>query len=167
MPSLHFIYASTSGHTEYVVQTLCAYIAEHAPHIAVETQRAEEATGADLLRGDFVVLGSGTWNTGGQEGQLNLHMHALLNERAADVNLTGKAMSCISLGDERYYFRTRCTEHFLRFLREHEGKLALPPFVLVNEPYGQEEHIHAWGKKLIAKLAPEPDRSAEGKNGIQ
>lgn len=149
MQSLHIIYASTSGHTEYVIDVLCEYIAKHAPEITLERQRAELTKPEDLLRGDIVVLGSGTWNTGGVEGQLNMYMHRLLKEQAADLDLHGKNMTSISLGDERYYYRTRCTEHLLRYIRDHNGKIVVPPFVLVNEPYGQEELVTKWGQKLL------------------
>ncbi len=154
MTKLHFLYASTSGHTEHVVDALCQYLAEHAPEVALERQRAELAQPEDLLRGDVVILASGTWNAGGVEGHCNMHMHALLEERAKDLDLRGKKMSCISLGDERYYFRARCTEHLLRYIREHHGTLCAPPFVLVNDPYGQEEKIRAWGAKLLEKMRP-------------
>jgi flavodoxin I len=152
MRTIHFICASTSGHTAYVVEVLERYLREHAEGVAIETQRAEQSQAADLLRGDLLVLGSGTWNTGGQEGQLNMHMHALLMERAADIDLQGRPITFISLGDERYYFRTRCTEHFLRFQREHGGILFLPPLILVNEPYAHDAKIRAWGEKLLQKF---------------
>ncbi|MBI3332328.1 flavodoxin family protein [Candidatus Peregrinibacteria bacterium] len=150
--SLHIIYASTSGNTEYVVDTLTTFLREQSPDLKIEVQRAERAESLDLLRGDAVILGSGTWNTGGTEGQLNPHMYALLLERAADADLHGKPLAFVSLGDDRYYFTTRCTEHFQRFLRTHNGKQLLPPLVIVNEPYGQEEKIHKWGKKLLSSL---------------
>lgn len=147
--SLHIIYASTSGNTEYVVDTVSRFVDSERPEIAVECQRAELAHPKDLLRGDVVILGSGTWNTGGAEGQLNMYMHALLRDRAKDLDLQEKPITFISLGDDRYYFRTRCTEHFLRFQREHNGTLFIPPLVLLNEPYGQEEKIHQWAEKLL------------------
>lgn len=146
--SLHVIYASTSGNTEYVIDTLVRQMASEAPEVVVEQQRAELAHPKDLLRGDVVILGSGTWNTGGKEGQLNMHMHALLQDRAKHIDLHGKPLTFISLGDDRYYFRTRCTEHFLRFQREHNGTLFIPPLIMVNEPYGQEEKILRWTQKL-------------------
>jgi flavodoxin len=149
LSSLHIIHASTSGNTEYVVDTLAHFIALQAPDIVVERQQAELAHPKDLLRGDVLILGSGTWNTGGNEGQLNMHMHALLHDRAKQMDLRGKPITFISLGDDRYYFRTRCTEHFLRFQREHNGTLFIPPLVLVNEPYGQEKRIHHWAEKLM------------------
>lgn len=152
MTSIHFIYASTSGHTEYVVDILARYLEENAPAITVEKQRAEMAKGEDLLRGDVLILGSGTWNTGGIEGQLNMYLQRLLHERATNLDLQEKPMTCISLGDERYYYTTRCTEHLLRFIREHGAKIFIPPLVLVNEPYGQEEKIRKWGRKLIENI---------------
>ncbi len=152
-PLIHIITASTSGNTEYVTDTFKKRLADSSPDIVIEHQRAELAKPKDLLRGEILILGSGTWNTGGREGQLNMHMDALLKQRATDVDLQGKPMTFISLGDERYYFRTRCTEHFLRFQREHHGSLFLPPLIIVNEPYGQEERIDQWTDKFIAALA--------------
>lgn len=149
LSSLHIIYASTSGNTEYVVDELIDYIKKQMPKLSVECQRAELAHPTDLLRGDVIILGSGTWNMDGVEGQLNMYMHALLHDRAKDLDLQGKPITFIGLGDDRYYFRTRCTERFLRFQREHNGTLFIPPLVMVNEPYGQEERIHQWTEKLL------------------
>ena len=152
MRSLHIIYASTSGHTEYVIDALIRFLSSKVPSMQVERQRAELAHPKDLLRGDVLILGSGTWNTGGTEGQLNMHMHALLKDRAKDLDLCQRPIAFISLGDERYYYRTRCTEHFLRFQREHNATLFIPPLVLVNDPYGQEEKIQRWGDKLLTRM---------------
>lgn len=152
LKSLHIIYASTSGHTEYVVDTLIEFLSTQAPSLHAERQRAELAHPDDLLRGDVLILGSGTWNTGGTEGQLNMHMHSLLREQAKDLDLKKKPITFISLGDDRYYYRTRCTEHFLRFQREHNGVLFIPPLIIVNEPYGLEEKIQRWGEKLLNQM---------------
>lgn len=161
MPSIHIMYASTSGHTEYVVDTLINFLKERAPEIEAERQRAELAQPEDLLRGDLVILGSGTWNFGGVEGQLNEHMHRFLFERSRGIDLTGKRLAFISLGDDRYHYTTRCTEKFMRFLRESHAKPGLIPLIVVNEPYGQEERIMKWGEKLIRffeqPLPPVPD----------
>ncbi len=153
LSSLHIIYASTSGNTEYVVHEVATCIQRTMPTVEVELQRAELAQPEDLLRGDVVILGSGTWNTGGSEGQLNMYMHALLHDRAKEIDLKKKPLTFISLGDDRYYFRTRCTEHFLRFQREHNGTLFVPPLVMVNEPYGQEERIRQWTEKLLKHMS--------------
>ena len=83
MSSLHIIYASTSGHTEHVVSVLAEYVKQKG--VEVEVQKAEEAEAEDLMKGDFLVLASGTWNDGGVEGQLNMHMANLLKKRADDL----------------------------------------------------------------------------------
>lgn len=152
MPSLHIIYASTSGHTEYVVDELMAYLGQRVTDITMEKQRAELATRADLLRGDVLIFGSGTWNFQGVEGQLNMYMHQLLFERAEGIDLTGKLITFISLGDDRYYQTTRCTEKFMWFLKRSRAKMLLIPLIIVNEPFGQEERIQRWGEKLIAGM---------------
>jgi flavodoxin len=79
-------------------------------------------------------------------------MHRLLFERAKSIDLTGKHIAFISLGDDRYYFTTRCTERFMKFLKEAKGKMFLIPLIIVNEPYGQEERVAKWGEKLLQQL---------------
>lgn len=148
-PSIGIIFASGSGHTEYVVDELRTSLPSTA---SVSVVRAELAQPKDLLAPDVLILGSGTWNTGGQEGQLHPYMDDLLRKRAADIDLGGKRMAFISLGDNRYYFTTRCTEHFMHFLKTHNGTQLLPPLILLNEPYGQEEKVARWAKKMIALL---------------
>lgn len=151
-PSLQIIYASTSGHTEYVVEKLASYLGQKAPALTIEKQSAELAKREDVLKGDVLILGSGTWNYGGVEGQLNMYMHQLLFERAKDIDLTGKTIAFICLGDDRYYFTTRCTEHFMRFMKLSHAKILLMPLIIVNEPYGQEERVQKWGDKLLLAM---------------
>lgn len=152
LPLLHIMYASTSGHTEYVVDELASYLRQKAPELTVELQRAELSEAEDLLRGDLLILGSGTWNYRGIEGQLNMHMHQLLCDRAKEIDLKGKHIAFISLGDERYYYTTRCVEHFMQFLKRSGAKMLLIPLIIVNEPYGQEDRIQKWGEKLLLSM---------------
>lgn len=151
-PSLHIIYASTSGHTEYVVDELTSYLDQKNIGLTIERQKAELTKREDLLRGDVIILGSGTWNFGGIEGQLNMYMYQLLFERAKDIDLTGKTIAFICLGDDRYYYTTRCTEHFMRFMKLSHAKMLLIPLIVVNEPYGQEERVQKWGEKLLLAM---------------
>gem|GEM_PF-981356 len=150
--SVTIIYASTSGHTEYVVERLVALLQERAPQISVRVLRAESAGPEDLTSADVLVLGSGTWHMFGQEGQLNERMHRLLFDRCTGVDLSRTPVALISLGDDRYHFTARCTEHFMRFLKDHGGKTFLLPLIIVNEPYGQEERIVKWGEKFMEKM---------------
>ena len=151
MPSVHIVYASSSGHTQYVVDHLCVYL--RGKGISdIEVQIAERATAEDLARGDVLILGSGTWNTGGIEGQLNPHMHELLLRRAKDVDLSGKKATLIALGDERYYYTARAGEHLRHFLHTQGAEIVCDPLTIVNEPYGQEEKIENWGANFVTSM---------------
>lgn len=152
--TISILYASTSGHTQFVVEELQKLWGEKGH--SVMTKKAEISCKEDLLSPDLLVLASGTWNTGGQEGNLNPHMHALLFEKCRELDLQEKKVALISLGDERYYFTTRCTEHFLRFVKSANGKAVSPPLIIVNEPFDQENRITRWGQSILSSLSPTP-----------
>jgi flavodoxin I len=105
--SLHIVFASTSGHTAYVVDALIDSLKSITPGWEIEETTAEQAQPQDLLSGDVLLLASATWNTGGIEGQLNPHMSALLQEKAKTLDLAGKPCACIGLGDHRYFYTAR------------------------------------------------------------
>ncbi|MBI3619212.1 flavodoxin domain-containing protein [Candidatus Peregrinibacteria bacterium] len=150
MPSLQIICASTSGHTEYVVGLLTDLLRRDLAAWTILVKRAEEARAEDLLTGDVLLLASSTWNTGGQEGQLNPHMFALLRDRANDVDLAGKKVALIALGDERYFYKAGAGAHLQSFVAEHHGEEIIPMLTIVNEPYGQEEKVREWSEVLIS-----------------
>lgn len=152
MPSLHIIYGSTSGHTEYVVEELVDHLKSTAPQVWVETQCAELAKPEDLTKGDVLILASGSWNTGSIEGQLNPHMFAFLNGRAAKEDLKGKRVALIGLGDDRYHFTVGALSHLEDYVKEHGGEVIDPPLRIVNEPYGQEEQVKHWADQLSKNL---------------
>lgn len=148
--SVHIIFASTSGHTEFVVDVIIPLLKD-AGH-AVTKQRVELAKPEDLLKGDTLILASGTWNTGGIEGQLNPHMHAFVYGPAKGADLKGRNVAIIALGDERYHYTARAGEHLRTFIESHGGKILGEPLTVVNEPYGQEEKVEEWGKALVNSL---------------
>ena len=152
MPHLHIIYASTSGNTEYVIDVLKKHLEEKQQDLEVTTKLAEQADVEDFSVGDFLLLASGTWNTGGREGQMNPHMFLLCHKRAKEIDLAGKHCFVIGLGDERYKYTARATEHLAHFIKQHNGHIGIPPLVIVNDPYGQEDHVHKWGDALLKKL---------------
>ena len=153
MPRLHIIYASTSGHTEYVVDALRKFLSEKQLSLTVSVQIAEKAQSEDLTKGDLLILASGTWNTGGREGQMNPHLVEYLWKRVKDADLKGKQCAVIGLGDERYKYTARATEHMAHYIKEHGGRALVPPLVIVNDPYGQEKKVEAWGAGLLKKLS--------------
>jgi flavodoxin I len=151
--ALQIIYASTSGHTEFVVDTLIAYLKKQRKDLTIDKKRAELATPEDLLLGDSLVLASSTWNTGGPEGQLNPHMFALLMDRAAGVDLKGKKVAVIGLGDDRYHFLCQAAMHLEEFVTTHGGMLIKPTLRIINEPYNQEKKIESWGLSLLPSFS--------------
>lgn len=150
--SIHIVYASTSGHTEYVADTLAAVLREKNPKRKIERQRAELVKPEDLLRGDVLILASSTWNTGNVEGQLNPHMYTLLLDRAKDADLKKRKMALIALGDERYFYTANAAKHLEAFAQSHGGILVCPTLKIVNEPYGQEETVQKWAEQLQTAL---------------
>ena len=148
-PVFRIVFASTSGHTEYVVDVLVQYLEQHAQNWQIDAAMAEKTRPDDLLTGSIVVLASATWNTGGSEGQLNPHMQALLQEKATHLDLGGKPYACIGLGDDRYYYTARAVDLLQAYVTGHHGRLILPSLEIVNEPYGQEEKVRAWARQLL------------------
>ena len=152
MPILTVIYATGSGHTEYVVQVLEKFLAKKSPRFKLHIVRAEEASLKDFTASDFLILASGTWNTGGVEGQMHPNMYELLKGRAKDLDLKGQSASVIALGDKRYFYTARAGEHLRSYIVNHGGDVSCTPLTIVNEPYGQEERVEKWGEKLLATL---------------
>lgn len=145
---VQIIYASTSGHTEYVVERVIAALQRLDGPMVVKAVRAEQATPEDLLSGEVIVLASGTWNTGGVEGQMNPYMHEFLLKKAKDIDLKQKKVAIIALGDDRYYYTSRSGEHMRQFATSHNGSVWMHVLTIVNDPYGQEAKVEAWAKKL-------------------
>ncbi len=152
MPSIRIIFGSTGGHTEHVAEEVAAHVRQAKPKGTVTVQRAETAAAEDLVRDDYLVLAASTWNTGNVEGQLNPHMHQLLNDIAKGVNLAGRLVGVIGLGDERYYYKCRAADLMEAFVLSRGGRVLQPVLRIINEPFGQEETIRDWAKEMLAQL---------------
>jgi flavodoxin I len=151
---LHIVFASTSGHTEYVVDALADVLKSIIPGWEIEETRAEKTQPQDLLSGDVLLLASSTWNTGGIEGQLNPHMWSLLNDRSKNLDLAGKPCACIGLGDHRYFYMARAADHLQNYIEAHHGRLLAPTLKIIDEPYGQEAAVRVWGRQLVDASKP-------------
>ncbi len=148
------VYASTSGHTEHVVGVASETL--EGAGLRVVRQKAELTKPEDLLKGDVLLLASGTWNTGNVEGQLNPYMYDLLLQRAQAADFKKKPCAAIGLGDERYHYTARAAEHLATFIKDHGGTLLLPALKIVNEPYGQEEKIRKWSSQFLHEISKLP-----------
>jgi flavodoxin I len=146
---LHIVFASTSGHTAYVVDALIDVLKRTTPGWEIEETIAEKAQPQDLRRGDILLLASATWNTGGIEGQLNPRMWVLLQDKAKTLDLAGKPCACIGLGDHRYFYTARAADHLQHYVQAHHGRLIVPTLKIIDEPYGHEDAVMVWGKQLV------------------
>lgn len=152
VPKITIVYASTAGHTEYVTDILMDSLRD-AKNVSCERIRAELCVPEDLSKGDVLVLASGTWNTGGVEGQLNPYMHRLLKEQASKADLKGKGVACIALGDDRYRYTAEARVHLEEFAKAHNGRLLTDSLRIVNEPYGQEKNVREWAKGFLSAVS--------------
>ncbi|MDB4978287.1 MAG: hypothetical protein JWM56_473 [Candidatus Peribacteria bacterium] len=153
MPSLHVIYASTSGHTEYIAGELAAYMKQKHADYSVTVQRVEHAKPEDMLTADLLVLASSTWNTNNIEGQLNPHMYHFLMDLAKSIDLNQKKTAVIGLGDARYFYTCKAADHLEHFVRTHNGQLVEPTLRIINEPYGQEGKVTEWAETIVASFS--------------
>ncbi len=146
VPSLTIIYASTSGHTEYLVGIVRELLEKEG--VQVTPIRVERAELGDFGREGVLLLASGTWNTGGIEGQLNPHMQEFLRKKAADVSLAGRNVAIVGLGDERYRYTCRAADLLEEFVKSHGGHV-IATLRIINEPYGQERMVTEWVTSLL------------------
>lgn len=146
------IYATTTGHTEFVADILERTLRVALPQCRIVKQRAEVTQPEDLARHEVLVLACGSWNTGNVEGQLSPAMHDLVTKRAHDVKLRGIAAAAIGLGDERYYYTARSATLLQTFLQERGATIVLPALTVINDPYDQEAKVAAWAKELAANI---------------
>ena len=78
---------------------------------------------------------------------MNTHMVDLLQGRAKDIDLAGKPVAIIALGDIAITIPAG-RERMRRFVLDHGGKILGNTLLLVNEPYGQEERVRKWAEAL-------------------
>lgn len=93
---LHFIYASTSGNTEAVVEFIAEQWRENY-QAQIELHRAEQ-TSIELLKDhDLFLLATSTW----AHGDTNPFFRPLMSQMK-NLDLKGKKAFFVGLGDTRY-----------------------------------------------------------------
>lgn len=150
--SIHLVYASTSGHTEYVAEQVVLALKSAQPNVAVTVERAETVSPESVKQGDLLILASSTWNTGNVEGQLNPHMYQLVHAVLKDIDFAGRPVAVIGLGDLRYTYQCAAADHLEEFVKTHKGALVSPTLRILGEPYGQEEKVKEWVEKLLPSV---------------
>ncbi|MBP7114560.1 MAG: flavodoxin domain-containing protein [Candidatus Peribacteraceae bacterium] len=154
--TLTIIYATGTGHTEFVVDTVMAVLAQSCPDVRLVKQRAEISTPEDMMKGDALLLACGTWNTNNIEGQLSPFMYDFLTVRGAKEDLKGMPSAAIGLGDQRYFFTAKAADKLTEYLQTHHATIMLPALKVINDPFDQAAKIRAWAKEFAVKIATLP-----------
>ncbi len=154
--ALTIIYTTSSGHTEFVIDSVIDLLTKERKELRITKQRAELTKPEDLTKGDLLLLACGTWNTGNVEGQLQPYMHDLLMNKAAAIELKGMPAAAIGLGDERYHFTAKAAERLNDFLQSHGANVLLPALKIINEPFDQQKKIDAWAKEFSLAISKLP-----------
>ncbi len=155
MRSLSIIYASTTGHTEFVVDTLIEALTALVKDLRIVKQRAEQTQPEHLAKADMLLLACGSWNTGNVEGQLSPFMYELVG-KSDDIDLKDKPVAAIGLGDERYYYTAKAADRLTDFLKSRGAKLLVPGLKIINDPFDQTPKIQAWAKELAIAIRKLP-----------
>jgi flavodoxin len=69
------------------------------------------------------------------------------------VDLKGKKVLIVSLGDHRYHYTCGSADHMKEFVESHGGVVVEPILKIVNEPYGQEKTVTDWARQVSATLS--------------
>lgn len=133
---IHFIYASTSGNVEFVMDS----VAESWRKKGVEVQimRAEQ-TSIDIIRNNrFFVFGTSTW----EHGVLNPFFKKLAQEMKT-LDCSDKMAAFIGLGDIRYERVLFCRgmQTLLDLWQKQNGQVIGVPIKVNGEPFDQIEKI--------------------------
>lgn len=148
MKSVLFIYGSTGGNTEMVVDNLAELLKTKKHKVIV--QRAEMSNPKDLLKYDVVILASPTYG----HGLLQDHM-LTFTKKLKEIDLKGKACAVIGVGDPKYeaQYHIESATTLEKVLSEQGGKLLLPALRISGSPVRHlNGFIPHWGKKILALL---------------
>ena len=144
--SIHIIYASTSGNTEFVMDKVADLWRETGKEVFLH--RAE-ITDINLIKDNkFFLLATSTWD----HGTINPFFDKLLAEMKK-TDFSGKSAAFIGLGDRRYekhYFCTGMT--LLKEVWEKSGGQSLGvPLTIGREPFDEliDKVVRGWAEKTI------------------
>jgi len=147
MANILFVYGSTSGNTEMVVDKVAAVLAAQG-HLAT-TQRAEKTSVDDLNGYDLYVLACSTYGHGVLQEHFEPFAQAL---KGAD--LAGKRFAVIGLGDNLYDAEYNMeSAHILEgIIHERGGELLYKSLRLNKSPVHYAEKIDRWTGELAEHI---------------
>lgn len=147
-PEIIFIYASTSGNVEAVVDRVAEVLTKEG--WSVVKHRAEETAIEIITTNQVFVLATSTW----EHGVLN-PFFAKLYKEMQKTQFEGKTAAFIGLGDRRYEPVLFCEgmETVRRTWLANKGTELQEPLKINGEPYGLlDSVVTPWALKLNQSL---------------
>lgn len=148
MTSILFVYGSTGGNTEMVVESVADLLRNKK--FKVDIKRAEMSNAKDILKYDAVILASPTYG----HGLLEAHM-AKWSKGLKEVDLKGKPCAVIGLGDPKYemQYHIESAPILEKKLTDAGGKILLPALRISRTPVMHlKGFIPNWANNLITSL---------------
>lgn len=142
------LYASTSGNTEIVVETVVEKW--RGAQIELQTFRVENADQSLLSSHSLFLFASSTW----EHGAINPFFKTTL-EQMKTMKCNEKYACFIGLGDTRYEPVLFCGGlQKIREIWKNQGGVELSPVLLINgDPYQQlNNRVTEWADKLIEPI---------------
>ncbi len=147
--TIHFIYASTSGNTEFVMDL----VAQRWQKLGVNCvlHRAEVCDVSVVKDNEFFVLATSTWD----HGTLNPFFNNLLTEMKQS-DLSKKQSAFVGLGDRRYTKYHFCAGmHELKQVWEDRGGQSVGVALTIGRDPNDEliiKVVEAWADKTLKLL---------------
>ncbi|MEI6462158.1 MAG: flavodoxin family protein [bacterium] len=144
MGKIIFVYATTSGNTEWVVKSVSEAMKEAGNEVTL--QRVEGAKVDDLNNYDLIVLACPTYG----EGQMQEYFDPFYKEFITK-KFTGKKFASIALGDSKNYdVFCGAADRLDEGIKAVEGVQIMPTLRIDGMVYGREEEWKTWGKTLAS-----------------
>lgn len=155
---IHFIYASTGGNTEHVMEQVAEYWQEQA--VETHLHRAEQTSIATISDNTYFVFATSTWD----HGTINPFFDELLAQMK-ESNFQGKVAAFIGLGDRRYEKHYFCTGMLVlkKVWEDNGGTSVGVPMMIGREPFESriEEMVKKWAQDTLPEYLRPQETSTE------
>lgn len=145
------IYASNSGNTRLAALRIAATLQQKKLPTVIKA--VEHAAPADIEEADVCILGSCTWLTRHQEGQLPEHFQRFAEKLQAEGrHYPGKPFAVFALGRKEYTHFCAAADHLVALVRDIEGRLLGDPLRVDGFYQHNEAVIEGWAEALTAPM---------------
>lgn len=142
------VFATYSTGTQLVAENIADLLTKHG--FSVTIKKVQEIEENELPQYDLILLGSPSWDVGGQGGQP--HQHFLDFIKKAQAPLPGKKFAVFGLGDSVYPIFCGAVDHLEEFVLRLQGTLVIPSLRIDGyffNPKEANQKIEQWVTQLV------------------